>query len=233
MLWYNPGEFEPKMSKIHSKKQHIIEESIEAKPRSAVSEATSIKNEAKKLAEEAVKSTWDNLIVGSGSSISEQLLGSSGHSEQQLVEGQAMSLKRKVENAHEKVQVTAEHMEYFRSVNDVDRIAENRTEVQVRQAVDDIRMEIQKLIKTSKVVEQTVKDSTAEKAPIKPGKYHISFFEFVLSTLRDATRKLEDTANFGAVFTSKKQQSKYWSSYKKHGTTFGLSGERTTATQTG
>ncbi|OGH12723.1 MAG: hypothetical protein A2776_00325 [Candidatus Levybacteria bacterium RIFCSPHIGHO2_01_FULL_40_10] len=221
------------MSKTQSKKQHIIEESVEAKPRSVVHEATSLKTEAQKLAEEAVKSTWDNLIIGSGSSISEQLLGSSGHSEQQLVEGQTISLKQKVENVQEKVKMTAEHMEYFRSVNDVDRISENRTEVQVKQAVDEIRMEIQKLIKTSKIVEQTVKDSTADHAPVKPGKYHISFFQFVLSIIRDATSKLEDGVSYGAVFTSKKQQSKYWTSYKKQGTTFGLSGERTTATQTG
>src|SRR3989338_2649583 len=80
------------------------------------------------------------------------------------------------------------------------------------------------------LIERTVKDATADQAPVRPGKYHLSFFEFVLSVIRDATRKLEDSVSYGAVFTSKKQQSKYWSKYKKHGTTFGLSGERTTAT---
>ena len=179
-----------------------------------------------------LKSGSQDIIGGSLSTFSEQMLGLP------LSEGQAVSLKQKqqveiFEKQEKKPVIKYEHMEYFRTVNNADRIGETATERQVRQSVDQIRMEIQKLMKTSKLVERTVKDATADQAPIKPGKYHINFFEFVLSVIKDATRKLEDTVSYGAVFQSKKQQSKYWSSYKKSGTSFGLSGERTVATQTG
>ena len=214
------------MQTKQKRKLQFGEEPVEAKARNH-QEPTNVTDEAK----EAIKNAWDQTLGGTGKSISEQLLGTSSLGEQQLVEGQEFVVEAK--KSQEKIQVTTEHMEYFRSINNADRISETRTEQQISQAVAQIRMEIKKLMQTSKLVERTVKDATAEKAPVKPGKYHLSFFEFVLGVIRDATRKLEDTVHFGAVFTSKKQQSKYWNSYKKHGTQFGLSGERTTATQTG
>ena len=216
--------------KPKTKKQQIFEESVESKPRSKVIEPTNIADEAKF----AIRDAWDQTLAGTAESVSEQLLGVPSQNEQQLIEGQELVLDTK--KRQERIQTTAEHLEYVRrDVQNVERTSssEARTELEVRRGVEQIQTEIRKLISTSKIVERTVKDATAEKAPVKPGKYHLSFFEFVLSVIRDATRKLEDTVHFGAVFTSKKQQSRYWNSYKKHGTQFGLSGERTTATQTG
>ncbi|HVT01162.1 MAG TPA: DUF5660 family protein [Patescibacteria group bacterium] len=212
-------------------KRPVNHESLEAKPQ-ASSEPATLQGEAKAFANDAVNMLWRDLLVGSRDSAVQQLFGGD------LNEGQAVSLKQKQaqkeeEQVEKKPQVTAEHMEYFRTVNNADRISETRVETNIQRSVDEIRIEIQKLIKTSKLVERTVKDATADKAPVKPGKYHINFFEFVLGVIREATRKLEDTNAMGAVFTSKKQQSKYWNSYKSHGTSFGLSGERSSATQTG
>lgn len=223
------------MQRAQKKKLQFGEESIEAKPRNQATEPTTIREETKKLWDDMLKATSQDVTRGSLKSVSEQL-GFSENGEQQLLEGQEFVLeaKRSEQKAQEaKSQITAEFMEYKRSVINAERPAEAKTEIEIKRAIEQIQGEIKKLTQTSKLVERTVKDATAEKAPIKPGKYHLSFFEFVLGVLRDATRKLEDTVHFGAVFTSKKQQSKYWNAYKKHGTTFGLSGERTTATQTG
>lgn len=130
-----------------------------------------------------LKSTGQDLVGASASSFSEQVFGDILGN--QLQEGQATSLKaQKAEKQEKKVAVTSEHIEYFRTVNNADRIGETRTEQQITQAVDQIRMEIQKLMKSSKIVEQTVKDATADKAPIKAGRYHLNFFEFVLGILR-------------------------------------------------
>lgn len=213
--------------KPKTRKQLVSEESVEAKPRSQVSEPVNIGDEAKK----AVRDAWNQTLAGTGKSFSEQLLGNYNEGEQQLVEGQELVLN--TPKRAEKLQATFEHMNYFRTVERADATGETRVEMEVKRGVEEIRMEIRRLVKTSKIVERTVKDAVAEKAPVRPGKYHLSFFEFVLGVIRDATRKLEDTVHFGAVFSSKKQQSTYWNRYKKHGTQFGLSGERTTATQTG
>ncbi len=229
---YNERVLPIKNMKSQTRKRILSEESVEAKPRNIASEPNTVSDELKNLAKGAVDSTWRDLLAGSGTAISEQILGF-GASENELVEGQEISLKQQVEGGRDKIQTSIEHLEYFRTVQNADRIGETRTETQIKQAVEEIRLEIKKLIATSKLVERTVKDATAEKAPVKPGKYHVTFFEFVLSVVRDATRKLEDSVSFGAVFTNKKQQRQYWSMYKKKGTTFGLSGERVVATQTG
>lgn len=214
------------------RRQSIAEESVEAKPRSVALEPTSVTSEFKDLAKGTAKSAWQDLLAGSASSISEQLLGSSDRREQQLIEGQEFALER--EKREEKPKITAEHLSYLRTtIERTDSPRETHVEIEIKQQVEQIRVEIRKLVKTSKLVERTVKDATAEYAPVRPGKYHLNFFEFVLSVIKDATRKLEDSVHFGAVFSSKKQQSTYWNRYKKHGTQFGLSGERTTATQTG
>lgn len=210
------------------KRPQIAEESVESKP-------LSVQGAFSDMGKGVMESFWKDLLVGSATDSAPKMLwGTSGMEENQLKEGQAMSLKKKKEEEKaEKKVTTSEHIEYFRTVQHPENNKDARVEMEVRQQVEQIRMEIKKLLKTSKLVEQSVKDATADQAPVKPGKYHLNFFEFVLSVIKDATRKLEDSVSYGAIFASKKQQSKYWSSYKKHGTSFGLSSERSTATQTG
>ena len=214
-------------------KRQYSEESVESKPRGGYTEPTTVSDELKALLQGGVDSAWRD-VLGVGGDAREQLFGGGN-----LTEGQAVSLKQKQaqeeEKAESKPQITGEFMEYKRTVVNAENDTETMMDRQVKDAVEEIRMEIKKLMQSSKLVERTVKDATADKAPVKPGKYHLNFFDFVLNVLKDATQKLEDSAAYGALFTSKKQQSHYWkmSSAQKGGTSFMLSGERSSATQTG
>lgn len=204
-----------------NKKPQVREESIEAK--------LGVSSEFKNIGKGILKSTKSDVIDGFSKSLWEQMLGvPEKKQENVLSEGEEIKLSKK-----EKAAASVEFTEYKREAIFGDKKSENGETYIIRQQVEQIRMEIRKLINTSKIVEQTVKDATAEQAPVKPGKYHVSFFEFVLNVIKDATRKLEDSVSFGSVLKNKKQQKQYWSMYKKHGTTFGLSGERTVSTQTG
>jgi len=206
-----------------NRRNNFREESIEAK-------SGGVTSELKGLGKQMVDSTWKDLLSPIGAEGLSQILGISGT---ELHPGQEVSLKK---NEEKKV-VSAEHMEYFREVKSADTISENRHERQITSQVEQIRMEIKRLVKTSTIVEQTVKGAVSDTAPVRPGKYHVSFFEFVLSTIKDATRKLEDSVSFGAIFQSKKKakqtKQQHWTKVKEKGTQFGLSGERTVATQTG
>ncbi len=208
----------------YQRKIGFSEESIEAK-RHAASEVSSAEPED-------LRSLWKDLFVDpakdTAKGIGSQVEILFGIQSAELKEGEEVDLKKT-----EKPQVSEAHMEYFREVKNADVISENREGYQINQQIEELRIELKKLTSASKLVERAVKDAAAEQAPVRPGKYHIRFFEFVISVVKDATRKLEDAASFGALFTSKKKQRQYWNMYKKHGTTFGLSGERTTATQTG
>lgn len=208
--------------KAQIKRRAVSEEAIEAKSGNLTSEFTD-------LGKQFTDSLWKDFLGKGVQSIPEQIFGLSG-SEQTLSPGEEVNLKNKKE---EKKPVSSEHMQYFRKVESADTAIQNKENYKISQQVDEIRLEIRKLVKTSKIVEQTVKGAVAENAPVKPGKYHVSFFEFVLDIIKDATRKLEDSVSFGAIFQSKKRQKQHWTQNKKLGTQFGLSGERSTATQTG
>lgn len=72
-----------------------------------------------------------------------------------------------------------------------------------------------------------------EQVPEKSGIYYIRFLEWLLTVVRQMRMKVEDGRTWLASFTQKKKKMGYWKMYKKHGTTFGLSQERSLSTQTG
>ena len=99
--------------------------------------------------------------------------------------------------------------------------------------VEQILVEIKRLVESSKVLEAEFQYAAVEQTPVEAGKYHASFFEWVLITIRNARTKVEDSGAWLATMSSKKGKKNYWAMFKKHGTTFGMSNERSVATQTG
>lgn len=106
---------------------------------------------------------------------------------------------------------------------------ERSVQMQVAQILD----ELKRIIATSQELQAQYKTIAMETIPQKAGEYHISFFSFILSIVKSARVKVESSANFMATLSNKKAKRSYWNMFKKHGTTFGLSNERNTATQTG
>ncbi len=109
--------------------------------------------------------------------------------------------------------------------------SENAQIIQVQ--IEQILVELKKLIAQSSELEIQYRTIAVETVPVNAGEYHVTFFEWVLSVITAARMKVEDSANWLSLFTSKKHKRQYWSMFKKHGTTFGLSNERVVATQTG
>lgn len=73
-----------------------------------------------------------------------------------------------------------------------------------------------------------------EQAPQKSGIYYIRFLEWMLLVVKQMRMKVDEGRAWLETFTKRKTKKLgYWKMYKKHGTTFGLSHERTLATQTG
>ena len=92
------------------------------------------------------------------------------------------------------------------------------------------------LAASSKELEIQFKDVVVEQRIVKPGKYHQSFFEWMLIIVKTARMRVEDAGTWLSVMHGKKNKrhsQNYWQMFKKHGTTFGLSNERVVATQTG
>lgn len=107
---------------------------------------------------------------------------------------------------------------------------ENR---EMRMKIQEVMIELKRLVDSSQILEIEFKDVATDQTPINPGKYHINFFEWLLAVIRTAREKVEDSGAWLATLGSKKKKRQYWSMFKKHGTTFGLSNERVVSTQTG
>ena len=97
----------------------------------------------------------------------------------------------------------------------------------------EIMIEIKKLTDSSKDLQTQFKEVAVEQHVVKPGKYHRSFFSWILSMIQIARQKVEDSGAWLAAMHSKKKSREYGAMAKKHGTTFSLSNERVVATQVG
>ncbi len=157
----------------------------------------------------------------------------------ELTEGQILDL-RKIHKQDQEEAAKAEKnsdiepgIDYRREiVHAGERLAsqENREmEAQLRE----IMAEIKKLADSSNELRIQFKEVAVEQRAEKPGKYHKNFFEWLLSVVRIARMKVEDSGAWLAAMHSKKKSRQYGAMAKKHGTTFTLNNERTVATQVG
>ncbi len=108
-----------------------------------------------------------------------------------------------------------------------------KQEAQLEAKIEEITIELKKLSESSRELQVEFKDVTVTNLPVKPGKYHLNFFEWMLVTIKNARMRIEDSAAWVSVVSGKKTKKDYWNLAKSHGTSFMLSGERVAATQTG
>lgn len=109
-----------------------------------------------------------------------------------------------------------------------------------KQVVEETQVILSKLKEQIVLLEKSEKNLSAEvtrvkveQLPKKSGIYYIRFLEWLITVVRQLRMRVEDGRAWLATFTQRKKKRGYWNMYKKHGTTFGLSHERTLATQTG
>lgn len=181
-----------------------------------------------------------DLVKGSGSSVWEQFLGVGSFatkkekSHGELAEGEELSLAKlkKQEEKKEKAYVDP-GLDYRRDILRYNEKTTSHESREIQMQIQVIMVEIKKLAASAKELEVQFKEVIVEQNIEKPGKYHVTFFEWVLSVLQAARLRVEESASWLAMFASKKNKKQYWGMFKRHGTTFGLSNERVVATQTG
>ena len=105
-------------------------------------------------------------------------------------------------------------------------------EASVKQQIESVRQELKRLVASLKSLNQEVQKAVSE-VPVHPGIYHLNFVERLRSILKILREQIDDSRSWLALSTNRKKKKGYWSMFKKHGTSFGLSGERTIATQAG
>jgi hypothetical protein len=140
-------------------------------------------------------------------------------------------------NSHEKKSEThaRAHIEYH---DDMRKLGENQRRKENQQAIREIQealAEIQQLIKSSKALEMEFADFAVMSAPTEVGEYDKKFFTWLATLIRQAREKVEDSGAWLSAVKGKngKKGQDYWSMSQKHGTSFSMSNERSSATSVG
>lgn len=151
-----------------------------------------------------------------------------------LLEGQELNLSQLAEKRSEKKAWNVEPgIDYRREILHAGERIEREKDQSVTQKIQEILFELRVLISKSQELQITYKQIVVEQIPAKIGAYHENFFAWLLNFVKHARMRIEDATSWLSMFKSKKKQKQYWSMFKKHGTTFGLSNERVLASQTG
>ncbi|MBI3984651.1 MAG: hypothetical protein HY344_01730 [Candidatus Levybacteria bacterium] len=155
--------------------------------------------------------------------------------EGELQEGEEISFAKAKKEKQERKADIEPGIDYRREVIHAETIHVQEENRELRTQLEQIRVELKKIVETSKELESTFKEVTKEtiQQTVKPGKYHVNFFEWMLSTIQSARVRIESSASWLTAVASKRNKKDYWSLASSKGTSFSLSGERVVAQQTG
>lgn len=194
---------------------------------SSITEAgAGITNSLRSFFEDTHKTAIDQLVEARKDAQS-QVFGL----EKELKEGDETQLENK--DVQEKPQISAEHQAYFREVMTAPARKEREETQQLKAQIEEIRIEIKKLKDASSEMEMVFKEISVQETPEKPGKYHLTFYEWVFITIRNARQKMEEVSTLGAMVNNRRKEKQYMAMSKKHGTSYSLNNERSIARQTG
>ncbi len=169
------------------------------------------------------------------------LVGSSEKKVDGKLEG-SIDLRKKIDSTEKKLASTEVSMEakmrQMRFVNESESKELARTKQTMQQQVEALLRELR--AEAAKIQAQTA-DLTGEarnlsvsSTPNNLGQYHVNFFEYVISSLKDIRRKVNESRMWLNLWTRKKQQRGYWQQFKKKGgMEWAMNEERALATSNG
>lgn len=138
------------------------------------------------------------------------------------------------EKAHSNAEAAIDYHGKFRKEIMQSRERASHSELNEMQSnIEQIKVELSKLVASSQELKLEFADVSVEQSATSVGQYHLSFFEWMLAVIRTAREKVEDSGAWLGTVKGKGAKKDYWGMFKKHGTTFGLSGERSVATSVG
>jgi hypothetical protein len=135
---------------------------------------------------------------------------------------------------HHKQEAAMDYHGQFK--NEIIHVSEkaSKTEMhEMKRNVEQIKAELSKLVASSEMLKLQFAEIGVEQTSQNVGTYHLNLFEWMLAVIRSAREKVEDSNAWLGTVKGKGAKKDYWGMFKKHGTNFGLSGERAVATSVG
>ena len=104
---------------------------------------------------------------------------------------------------------------------------------QIQRLMNELALEVKRLETQTAQLSQQARQIAVETVPANAGTYHLGFFEFVIASLRDLRKRVNESRLWLDMWSQKKKQKNYWGMFKKHGTGFAMSEERAVASSAG
>src|ERR1035437_6446546 len=177
---------------------------------------SSVKND---LVREGISAAWKSLLTSAEKTDKKaaQMQAMAGD----LQEGQEISFSR----SERRVDIDP-GIDYKEEILHFERKTTQVQQGQLNQRVEQIMIELKQLSQSVKGLESQVKDVDTNMLPQSAGKYNETFFEFILTNLRNARLRIEDSTNWLNAVGKKASKKGYWGNAKKHGTSYTLSADR-------
>lgn len=179
-----------------------------------------------------VKSAQNDLLGGVGQSVAEQIFGV-GKSNFPKVEGSLEKAQNPVSSSSEKSDEVYFGEKQSFHPNHLEQNTTTIRDVEVNRKIQQILNELRLLSKSVEKVSKEAAKISVEQAPSKGGIYHANFFEWILKTIKMARAKVDESNLWLQQFQSRSKQKGYWAMFKKHGTSFAMSDERSLASSVG
>lgn len=108
-------------------------------------------------------------------------------------------------------------------------------EANLAQEVEAFRAELKKTAEELHELNTSVVEveKAVAQTPARVGKYHLAFFARLRAILRLFRQQVNESRMWLEESFNKKRKRQFWSMFKKHGTSFGLSSERAVSQQAG
>jgi len=184
----------------------------------------SVKND---LLENSISSAWKQLLLTNADKVNEK------SSKAQAMAGDLQEGEEINFSGSEKRVDIEPGINYKEEILHFERKTTQIEKGQLNQRVEQIMIELKQLSKSVKGLEAQVKDVDVNMLPATPGKYHETFFEYLLTVLKNARIRIEDSSNWLSAIGKKASKRGYWGNAKKHGTSYTLSADRAVSQQVG
>jgi len=155
---------------------------------------------------------------------------------EQLLGTPQNSIEAPVETPSEKQRASHESFTIFSLSAESKRGSrgEMKVEQETQAILQELKQQAKMLSKSEKTFTESIAKINVDQMPEKKGIYYLIFFEWLIGVLKHLRMKMDEGATWLEAFNARgKKKQGYWQKFKKQGTTFGLSNERTLATQTG
>jgi hypothetical protein len=100
------------------------------------------------------------------------------------------------------------------------------------QQIEGVRQELKAIAASIQSLNADIGKAVRE-VPVNPGVYHANYFDHLKSILKVLREQIDDSRSWLNMHSDRKKKKGYWGMFKKHGTSFGLSNERSLATSAG